>query len=78
MLIGIEYTRSEPSLEGCETSFHRPIAPRGKATESSLAGVPDVQTVTCGGRVCGSWVLVRVAHEPDVSEPDALTVGTPR
>jgi len=41
-LIGTDYERSEPSLEGCETSFHRPIAQREKATESSLAGVPDV------------------------------------
>ena len=42
MLIGTDYERSEPSLEGCETSFHRPIAQREKTTESSLAGVPDV------------------------------------
>eukprot|EP00966_Prymnesium_polylepis_P135036 3121338-Prymnesium_polylepis.1 len=65
MLIGPDYKRSEPSKSRRETSLHRPIARRGKTRATSSAAVPDVQTERRGGRMCGSWLLVRAEYVPD-------------
>eukprot|EP00966_Prymnesium_polylepis_P016187 373693-Prymnesium_polylepis.1 len=75
MLIASDYKRSEPSKSRCETSLHRPIARRGKARATSSGAVPDVQTVRRGGRMCGSWLLIRAEYVPDDSEPYVSTAG---
>ena len=58
-----------PPNHAVRRAYDRPIARRGKARATSLAGVPDVQTVTRGGRMCGSWLLVRADYVPEGLEP---------
>ena len=49
---------------------------RKSQSERRFGGsLPDVQTVRRGGRMCGSWLLVRAEYVPDDSEPYVSTVG---
>eukprot|EP00966_Prymnesium_polylepis_P233641 5404280-Prymnesium_polylepis.1 len=56
-------TLSETSLRSSDRTA------RESQTATSLAVVPDVQTVTRGGRMCGSWLLFRAEYVPDGTEP---------
>eukprot|EP00966_Prymnesium_polylepis_P278223 6428554-Prymnesium_polylepis.3 len=76
MLIGADYSRSEPSLEGCEHELPSSDRTARELHSDALSETWSfVQNVTRGGRACESWLLVHGAFMPESSGPDALTMG---